>query len=81
MQRLVSLFLTLVGFVIIIVGLLSFHGQTRVMVSILGVIIACGGLLMLLNRRVSPQQRPFILIISILFVLLIIGYVIKVTMN
>ena len=51
------------------------------MVSILGVIIACGGLLMMLNRRVSPQQRPFILIVSILFILLIICYVIKVTIN
>lgn len=47
--------------------------------ELLGLIIACGGCLVLLaTDRFVSQHRSFITVVTGLFILLIIGYVIKV---
>lgn len=82
MQRIVSGLLILVGLIIAGGAFVIFSGQSRIIGATLGLIIACGGCLMqLVSAPNAKQYRPFIIIISILFIFLIIGFIIKTIVN
>lgn len=82
MQRKISIILIIIGVVISCGALLFAQGQQRVITTTLGLIIACGGCLMLMTAfKNAEQHRPFIIIISILFAFLIIGFIIKAIIN
>lgn len=73
-----SLLLALVGLLIVGAAFVTNTPQ-RMMMVVLGLIIACGGCLVLLaTDRFVNQHRSFITVVTGLFILLIIGYVIKV---
>lgn len=78
MRTKLSLGLALAG-LLIVAAAFFVNSSQRMMLIVLGLIIACGGCLILLaNDRFINQHRSFIALVSVLFVLLIIGYVIKV---
>lgn len=78
MRTKLSLLLALVGLLIVGAAFVTNTPQ-RMMMVVLGLIIACGGCLVLLaTDRFFNQHRSFITVVTGLFILLIIGYVIKV---
>lgn len=79
MRQKIAMWLAIAGLIIIALAFMA-TGRMRMAGITLGIIIACGGCLMMLaGDHYSAQHRLFLIVITILFVLLIIGYVIKVT--
>lgn len=76
MRTKLSLGLALTGLLIVAAAFLP--SAPRAMMVVLGLIITCGGCLVLLaNSRFASQHRGFFGLMTVLFVLLIIGYVVK----
>ncbi|KRM35892.1 hypothetical protein FD34_GL000380 [Limosilactobacillus pontis DSM 8475] len=79
MRQKVSIGLAILGLAIIVYAL-TLDGQNRLATITLGVIVACGGGLMILSSgRWFQGHRAVSGLISVLFVLVIIGYLLKMT--
>lgn len=79
MRQKISVALAIIGLLIILFSFIT-SGSARMAGITLGIIIACGGCLMMIaGEKYSRQHRTFLMIITILFILLIVGFVIKVT--
>lgn len=77
MRQKISLLLAIIG-IIVIVAAFTLSGSTRLATITLGIILACGGCLMLItNGRVAEQHRTTTLMIITLFVIVVIAYLIK----
>ena len=77
MRAKMSLALALVGLVLIAVAFTQ-SGQGKIAMIILGLIIACAGCLFYLaNGWFAQEHRSFVLIVSILFIILVVAYAIK----
>lgn len=77
MRAKMSLMLALIGLILLVVAF-SQSGQGRIAMIVLGLIIACAGCLFYLaNSQFAREHRSFIIIISILFIILVVGYAIK----
>lgn len=79
MRQKISMILAIIGLVIILLAFTT-SGNARMVAITLGIIIACGGCLLLIaSGKYSTQHRSMLMLITVLFILLIIGFVIKVT--
>lgn len=80
MRQKVSIGLAILGLAIIIYALILVDGQNRLATITLGVIVACGGGVMILfNGQAFQNHRTTSRLITVLFVLVIIGYLLKMT--
>ena len=80
MRQKVSIGLAILGLAIIIYALILVDGQNRLATITLGVIVACGGGVMILfNGQAFQNHRATSRLITVLFVLVIIGYLLKMT--
>ena len=78
MRTKISILLAVVG-IIIIVAALTMTGQQKVATIVLGLIIACAGCwVFLVNERFMNQHRGFVIVVSVLLGLLVVGYAIKI---
>lgn len=79
MKQKVAMTLAIIGLVVILISFMV-TGRMRMAGITLGIIIACGGCLMIIaGGKYSTQHRLMLIVLTILFVLVIVGYVIKVT--
>lgn len=79
MRQKVSIGLAILGLAIIVYAL-TLDGQNRLATVTLGVIVACGGGVMILSSgRYFQGHRAMSWLITALFVLVIIGYLLKMT--
>lgn len=77
MRAKVAVILAIIGLAIIAFAF-TLTGQSKVAAIVLGLIVACAGcLIFLANERFMSEHRSFIAVISILFVILIVGYAMK----
>lgn len=80
MRQKVSIGLAILGLAIMIYALILVDGQNRLATITLGVIVACGGGVMILfNGQAFQNHRTTSRLITVLFVLVIIGYLLKMT--
>lgn len=78
MRQKISLLLAIIG-IIVIAAAFALSGSTRLATITLGIILACGGCLMLItNGHVAEQHRTTTLMITILFVIVVVAYIIKI---
>lgn len=78
MRSKVSMLMMAIGIVLVALAL-TMTGQTKMAIMVLGLIVAAGGCVMLLfNDRFVSDHRGFVVIIATLFIILIIGYLIKI---
>lgn len=78
MRTKVAMILAVIGVVIIAVAL-TMSGQQRVATIVLGLIVACAGCwVFLVNEHFVNQHRGFVVIVSLLLIILVIGYAIKI---
>lgn len=79
MRQMVSIGLAVLGLAIIVYAL-TLAGQNRLATVTLGVIVACGGGVMILfSGQTFQNHRAMSRLITVLFVLVIIGYLLKMT--
>ncbi|MGM9906747.1 hypothetical protein [Limosilactobacillus sp.] len=79
MRQKVSIGLAILGLAIIVYAL-TLSGQNRLATITLGVIVACGGGVMILfNGKAFQNHQTTSRLITVLFVLVIIGYLLKMT--
>lgn len=79
MRQKVSFGLAILGLAIIVYAL-TLSGQNKLATITLGVIVACGGGVMILaNGRAANNHRSLNVLITVLFILVVIGYLLKMT--
>lgn len=79
MRQKVSFGLAILGLAVIVYAL-TMNGQHRLATMTLGVIVACGGGLMILSSSKSfRDHRAMSGLITVLFVLVVVGYLLKIT--
>ena len=79
MRQKVSIGLAVLGLASIVYAL-TLAGQNRLATVTLGVIVACGGGVMILfSGQTFQNHRAMSRLITVLFVLVIIGYLLKMT--
>lgn len=77
MRTKVAVVLAIIGLAVIAFAF-TLTGQSKVAAIVLGLILACAGCLFFLaNERFMREHRSFIVIISILFIILVVGYAMK----
>lgn len=80
MRQKISIGLAILGLAIIIYALTLVDGQNRLATITLGIIVACGGGVMILfNGQTFQNHRAMSRLITVLFILVIIGYLLKMT--
>lgn len=80
MRQKASILLAIIG-IIVIVAAFALTGTARLATITLGVILACGGCLILItNSRAAEQHKTTTTMIMILFVIVVVGYLAKMLM-